>query len=70
MPNEMVALSNTSGALCAMPQSFAPTARLLCSNTASRRVQDLEDAKCSLHVSKIRYGATATENVYIVYQPR
>ena len=28
-----------------------------------------EDAKWILHLAKFRYGATAAENVYIVFQP-
>jgi len=48
---------------------LAPTARLPCSNTANRRAQDLEDAKWILHLPKFRYGATAAENVHILYQP-
>ena len=40
MPNMMVALPNIGGALCS-----TPTPRLLCSNAANKRAQDLEDAK-------------------------
>jgi len=47
-----------------------PLLDLPSSNAANRRAQDLEDAKRILHLAKFRYGATAAENVYMVYQRR
>jgi len=45
--------------------------RVVYINATNRREQDLEeDAKWILHLVKFRYGATAAENVYIVYQHR
>jgi len=37
MPNVMVALPNTGGALCSTPQSLAPTTGVPCSNAAKTR---------------------------------
>jgi len=71
MPNVVVALPNIGGALCSTPESLARAhSRVPCSNAANRTAQDLEDAKWILHLVKFRYGATAAENVHIVYQLR
>jgi len=47
MPNVMVALLNVGGGRPVLNAAvwLAPTARLPCSNFASRKAQDLEDAK-------------------------
>ena len=70
MPNVMVALLNVGGGRPVLNAAvwLAPTARLPCSNAGNRTAQDSEEG--ILHLAKFRYGATAAETVYIVYQPR